>query len=155
MKRHCPTVCRLRAHAMLSRSGLRATEQRINIASILFCGPDRHVSAEALYRQAKSEGLKLSLATVYNTLHQFCSAGLLREIAIDATQSFFDTNTSNHSHFYDEHSGQLLDIDGDVQVVGIPNPPEGFAVKHIDVVVRLATAANVNVKKPGGNNILV
>lgn len=137
----CATARALRAQFLLARNGLRATRQRVTIASLLFCGEHSHTTAEALYDRALGEGHQLSLATVYNTLHQFSKAGLIREIAIDAAQSFFDTNTSSHSHFYDEQSGQLLDIDGDVKVDGVPPPPAGFAVKYVDVVVRLTPAA--------------
>ena len=124
---------------LLKGAGLRPTRQRIALGGLLFCGQDRHVSAEALHEEAQSAGNRVSLATVYNTLHQFTQAGLLRELAVDGAKTYFDTNTSNHNHFYFEAEGRLVDIDsGVIRVNGIPVPPEGMEISHIDVVVRLA-----------------
>jgi Fur family transcriptional regulator, iron response regulator len=133
----------------LRQSGLRPTRQRCSLASLLFGQGDRHVSAEALHEEASAAGVRVSLATIYNTLHQFQQAGLLRELAIDGQRSYFDTNTSNHNHFYFEGpghgdgqgQGRLIDIPGDtVRVNGVPTPPEGMRISHIDVVVRLVKA---------------
>jgi len=122
----------------LRAAGLRPTRQRVTLAELLFGQGDRHVSAEALHEEAAKAGFRVSLATIYNTLHQFQQAGLLRELAIDGQRTYFDTNTSNHNHFYIEHSGQLFDIPGNaVRVDGVPKPPEGMRISHIDVVVRL------------------
>ena len=122
----------------LRRAGLRPTRQRCSLASLLFGRGDRHVSAEALHEEAATAGVRISLATIYNALHQFQQAGLLRELAIDGQRSYFDTNTSNHNHFYIEEQGQLIDIPGNaVRVDGVPQPPEGMRISHIDVVVRL------------------
>lgn len=122
----------------LRRAGLRPTRQRVALGALLFAGEDRHVSAEMLHAEALSAGEHVSLATVYNTLHQFTGAGLLRELAIDGGKAYFDTNTSNHNHFFIEANGELMDIPGDsIQVDGLPEPPEGMRVSHIDVVVRL------------------
>ncbi len=122
----------------LRRAGLRPTRQRIALGTLLFGGDDRHVSAEMLHAEALTQGEHVSLATVYNTLHQFTGAGLLRELAIDGGKAYFDTNTSNHNHFFIEEHGQLMDIPGDsIRVDGLPEPPEGMRVSHIDVVVRL------------------
>jgi Fur family iron response transcriptional regulator len=122
----------------LRASGLRPTRQRVVLAQLLFAGHDRHVSAEMLHAEALSAGEQVSLATVYNTLHQFRSAGLLRELAIDGSKTYFDTNTSNHNHFFVEAEGRLIDIAGDgIQVDGVPQPPAGMRISHIDVVVRL------------------
>ena len=122
----------------LRMAGLRPTRQRITLASLLFGSGDRHVSAEMLHAEALGAGEQVSLATVYNTLHQFTEVGLLRELAIDGGKAYFDTNTSNHSHFFIESSGELKDIPSDmIQVAGLPEPPEGMKVSHIDVVVRL------------------
>ena len=129
----CEAINRLR-HA-----GLRPTRQRVSLASLLFAGADRHVSAEELHEEAVVAKVPVSLATVYNTLNQFTEAGLLREVAIDGSKSYFDTNTSNHYHFYLESEGKLIDIDsGDLQVVGIPEAPDGRSVNRIDVIVRLS-----------------
>jgi Fur family transcriptional regulator, iron response regulator len=129
----------------LRQAGLRPTRQRCSLASLLFGQGDRHVSAEALHEEASAAGVRVSLATIYNTLHQFQQAGLLRELAIDGQRSYFDTNTSNHNHFYFEGQGfgqgRLIDIPGDtVRVDGVPTPPEGMRISHIDVVVRLVKA---------------
>ena len=125
----------------LRNAGLRPTRQRCSLASLLFGQGDRHVSAEALHEEAVAAGVRVSLATIYNTLHQFQQAGLLRELAIDGQRSYFDTNTSNHNHFYFEGQGRLMDIPGDaVRVDGVPEPPAGMRISHIDVVVRLVKA---------------
>ncbi len=131
----CEAINRLRI------AGLRPTRQRISLATMLFSGPERHISAEELHEEAVEAKVPVSLATVYNTLNQFTEAGLLREVAIDGTKSYFDTNTSNHYHFYLESEGRLIDIDSnDLKVVGLPEAPEGTKVNRIDVVVRLSEA---------------
>lgn len=125
----------------LRQSGLRPTRQRIALGQLLFGSGDRHVSAEALHAEAVAIGESVSLATVYNTLHQFKRAGLVRELAIDGSRAYFDTNVSNHNHFFIEEAGELMDIDGDqIRVDGLPEPPEGMRISHIDVVVRLVKA---------------
>jgi Fur family transcriptional regulator, iron response regulator len=127
-----------RVHGLLRAAGLRPTRQRVALADLLFAGPDRHVSAEVLHAEALARGEHVSLATVYNTLHQFRNAGLVRELAIDASRAYFDTNTSNHNHFFIEADGILVDIPGDgIKVAGLPQPPPGMRISHIDVVVRL------------------
>lgn len=119
-------------------AGLRPTRQRLALATLLFGSGDRHVSAESLHSEATLSGEHVSLATVYNTLHQFTQAGLLRELAIDGAKAYFDTNTSNHNHFFHEQEGELIDIPGNaIRVDGLPQPPEGTRISHIDVVVRL------------------
>jgi Fur family transcriptional regulator, iron response regulator len=121
--------------------GLRPTRQRCSLATLLFGKGDRHISAETLHEEANKAGVRVSLATIYNTLHQFQQAGLLRELAIEGQRSYFDTNTSNHNHFYIEDMGELIDIPGDcVRVDGLPEAPEGMRISHIDVVVRLVKA---------------
>lgn len=123
---------------MLRDAGMRPTRQRVALGELLFASGDRHVTAEILHAEAVAAGERVSLATVYNTLHQFRRAGLLRELAIDGSKAYFDTNTSNHNHFYLERDGILMDIpDGTVQVDGVPAPPEGLKISHIDLVVRL------------------
>jgi Fur family transcriptional regulator, iron response regulator len=130
----------------LRLAGLRPTRQRCVLASILFGSGDRHVTAEMLHAEVVATGERVSLATVYNTLHQLKAAGLLREIALDAQRAYFDTNTSNHNHFYIEKAGPdkagvLMDIPGDsIRVDGLPQPPDGMKISHIDVVVRLVQA---------------
>jgi len=127
--------------ALLVRAGLRPTRQRLALGHLLFGGPDRHVTAETLHVEAVAAGERVSLATVYNALHQFKLAGLLRELAIDGSRAYFDTNTSNHNHYFIEHEGRVVDIPGDtIRVDGLPVPPEGMRISHIDVVVRLVKA---------------
>lgn len=108
------------------------------LAELLFSQGDRHVSAEMLHAEVMAVGEQVSLATVYNTLHQFTEVGLLRELAIDGSKAYFDTNVSNHNHFFVEERGELIDISGEsIRVDGLPEPPEGMRISHIDVVVRL------------------
>ena len=126
---------------LLRQAGLRPTRQRLALAALLFGAGDRHVTAETLHMEAVASGERVSLATVYNTLHQFKRAGLLRELAIEGSKAYFDTNTSNHNHFLLEPTGDLMDIPGDaIRVEGLPEPPEGMRITHVDVVVRLSKA---------------
>lgn len=125
----------------LREAGLRPTKQRLSLAALLFGSGDRHITAEALHAEAIAAGETVSLATVYNTLHQFKTAGLLREIALDGQRASFDTNVSDHNHFYIERTGEIMDIAGDsIRVDGVPQPPDGMKIAHIDVVVRLVKA---------------
>jgi Fur family transcriptional regulator, iron response regulator len=122
----------------LRDAGLRPTRQRLALAEILFGSGDRHVSAEALHGEAVAARVPVSLATVYNALNQFTRAGLLREVAIEGDRSYFDTNTSNHFHYFLESEGRLIDIGSDdIEVNGLPPAPEGTEVGRIDVIVRL------------------
>ncbi|MGE0231522.1 MAG: iron response transcriptional regulator IrrA [Flavobacteriaceae bacterium] len=126
----------------LREAGLRPTRQRVALGSLLLDGRDRHVTAEALHVEAVDAAIPVSLATVYNTLHQFTEAGLLREVAVNGSKSYFDTNVSNHHHYYIENENRLIDIDptGTIRVEGLPRTPEGMEVTHVDVVVRLRPA---------------
>lgn len=118
--------------------GLRPTRQRLALAKLLLEGEDRHVTAEILHAEAQAASIRVSLATVYNTLHQFTAAGLMREIVVDSQRSYFDTNMADHHHFFFEGSGKLADIPGDdVVVAHLPDPPSGTTVERVDVVVRL------------------
>ena len=131
-------TARTQAARRLRRARLRPTRQRVALAVLLFGNGDRHVTAEELHEEAVGAGERVSLATVYNTLHQFKRAGLLREIAIGGQRAYFDTNTSNHNHFFVEAESKLIDIPSDcVTVDGLPEPPAGLRISHIDVVVRL------------------
>ena len=122
----------------LRSAGLRPTRQRMSLAKLLFDAGDRHVTAETLHEEAIDAGVRVSLATVYNTLHQFTDVGLLRQVAVDGSKTYFDTNVSQHHHFFIEGENDLLDIpDADVVVGKTPVPPEGYEVARIDVVVRL------------------
>ena len=133
-----PHVTRVDISSLLRQAGLRPTRQRVALATLLFGNGDRHVTAETLHEEAVKSGERVSLATVYNTLHQFERAGLLREIAIGGQRAYFDTNISNHNHFFVEADGCLVDIPGSsIRVDGLPEPPEHLRISHVDVVVRL------------------
>jgi Fur family transcriptional regulator, iron response regulator len=132
------TECGCAIGAKLRDAGVRPTRQRVVLTELLFGKGDRHITAEQLHQEAVEIGERVSLATVYNTLHQLRSAGLVRELAIDAQRAYFDTNTSNHSHFVIEPTGEVVDIpNGSIRVDGLPLPPEGFTSSHVDVVVRV------------------
>jgi Fur family iron response transcriptional regulator len=127
------TVTRLMKHA-----GLRPTRQRLSLASLLFSKHDRHVTAEQLHLEAQAASIKVSLATIYNTLNQFTEAGLLREVVIEPGRSYFDTNTTDHHHFYCEGDGHLEDIPGDqVNLISLPTPPEGMSIERVEVIIRI------------------
>ena len=122
----------------LRGAGLRPTRQRVALAELLFATGDRHVTAELLHEEALERMVPVSLATVYNTLHQFTEAGLLREVAVEGAKTYFDTNTSNHFHFFCEDSGGLMDIDtAQIHIEGLPEAPEGLEISRVDVLVRL------------------
>ena len=124
--------------AMLREVGLRPTRQRMALGWILFAKGDRHLTAEMLYEEATKAKVPVSLATVYNTLHQFTEVGLLRQVAVDGSKTYFDTNVSQPHHFFVEGENDLLDIPVTDVVVGkTPVTPEGYEVSRIDVVVRL------------------
>jgi Fur family iron response transcriptional regulator len=125
--------------AKLRAVGLRPTRQRLALAALLFGPHDRHVSAEELHEEAGGAGIRVSLATVYNTLHQFTEMGLLRELSVDGARTYFDTNLGDHHHFYCEEDGALIDIEGQaISVAGLPPPPEGSKLKRVDVIVRVS-----------------
>ena len=122
----------------LRTAGLRPTRQRVELAGLLFRDGDRHLTAEGLHAEAQDSGIQVSLATVYNTLHQFTGAGLLRQVVVDASRSYFDTNVGDHQHFYCEDEGRLIDIAGDtIAVAGVPTPPKGTEIERVDVVIRV------------------
>jgi Fur family iron response transcriptional regulator len=124
---------------LVRMAGLRLTRQRITLGRLLFEGGGSHKTAEQLHTEVKKLGERISLATVYNTLHDFTRAGLLRKLAIDGSRIHVDTNTSNHNHFYVESNGKLIDIPCDaISVEGLPEPPTGTKIAHIDVIVRIA-----------------
>jgi len=121
-------------------AGLRPTRQRIALASLLFAKGDRHLSAEELHEEAVGAGVPVSLATVYNTLHQFTEAGMLRILAVEGSRTYFDTNTSDHHHFFVEGENRVFDIEIDgspISVSNVPAPPEGMEIVNVDVVIRV------------------
>jgi Fur family iron response transcriptional regulator len=124
--------------AMLRQVGLRPTRQRMSLGWMLFGKGDRHLTAEMLYEEATKAKVPVSLATVYNTLHQFTEVGLLRQVAVDGSKTYFDTNATEHHHFFVEGENALVDIPRAEVVVGkMPTAPEGYEIARIDVVVRL------------------
>jgi Fur family iron response transcriptional regulator len=122
----------------LRGAGLRPTRQRVALARLLFDGGDRHVTAELLHGEAISAAIRVSLATVYNTLHQFTAAGLLREVVVEPGRSYFDTNVDDHHHFFCETTGMLQDIPGAaVMVSQLPGAPAGTEIRRVDVIIRV------------------
>ena len=120
------------------QAGLRPTRQRVALANLLFAKGDRHLSAEELHEEALAAGIPVSLATVYNALHQFTEAGLLRILAVEGARTYFDTNVSDHHHFFVEGENKVYDIaSGPVQVTNLPEPPEGMEIANVDIIVRL------------------
>jgi Fur family iron response transcriptional regulator len=123
---------------LLCRAGLRPTRQRQALCAVLFSNGHRHITAEMLHAEAIAARLPVSLATVYNNLHQFTEAGLVQQIAVDGSKAFFDTNMTTHQHFFLVAEHALMDIPAsDVLIGKVPNPPEGYEIARIDVVVRL------------------
>ncbi|MHA7775618.1 iron response transcriptional regulator IrrA [Roseibium sp. M-1] len=123
---------------MLRVAGLRPTRQRVSLAELLYSKGDRHISAELLHEEAVAADVPVSLATVYNTLHQFTEAGLLREVAIDGNKTYFDTNVSDHHHFFIEGENRVIDIPGEGVGIGrLPEAPAGMEIVRVDVVVRV------------------
>lgn len=124
--------------AKLRRSGLRPTRQRVALASLLFAKGDRHLTVEELHEEAVAADVPVSLATVYNTLHQFTEAGMIRVLAVEGSRTYFDTNVSDHHHFFVEGRNEVLDIPvNNIVIDNLPEPPEGMEIAHVDVVIRL------------------
>ena len=123
----------------LDKAGLRPTRQRLSLASLLVGdGQNRHVTAESLFAAAKTRGEKVSLATVYNTLRAFCDAGLMQEVTVDGSKSYFDTNTHDHPHFFWEDDQKLTDAPAEeLEIARLPKAPDGAEVASVDVVIRL------------------
>lgn len=127
---HLDMVARLRA------AGLRPTRQRVALGELLFAHGDRHLTAETLQEEAQTANVRVSLATVYNTLHQFTEAGLLRQVSVDGARTYFDTNVTDHHHYFLEEDNRLIDVDGQIRIGEVPAPPDGMEVTSIEVVVR-------------------
>ena len=123
----------------LATAGLRPTRQRVALATLLVGdGRNRHVTAESLFEAAQERGAQVSLATVYNTLRAFCEAGLVQEVTVDGSKSYFDTNTSDHPHYFWEDDGKLTDAPSeDLVIARLPDAPEGAEIASVDVVIRL------------------
>lgn len=122
----------------LQSAGLRATPKRLAIGGLLFDGQDRHVTADDVAAMARKAGVRVSLATVYNTLNQFVTAGLMKRITLDTDRTYFDTNVSDHHHLFFEQNGLLHDIPGDsIRVEGLPEIPSGSKISSVEVIVRM------------------
>ncbi|WP_407491959.1 Fur family transcriptional regulator Irr [Pseudooceanicola sp. MF1-13] len=123
----------------LTKGGLRPTRQRMLLADLLVGdGKNRHVTAESLFASVQETGQSVSLATVYNTLKAFCDAGLMQEITVDGSKSYFDTNIGDHPHFYWEDEGHLTDAPAEqLKITSLPDIPEGAELSKVDVVIRL------------------
>jgi Fur family iron response transcriptional regulator len=129
----------------LRQARLRPTRQRVALARLLFDAGDRHVTAEQLHGEAVAASIRVSLATVYNTLHQFTSVGLMREVVVEPGRSYFDTNTDDHHHFFCESTGRLQDIPGElVRVCELPQPPAGAEIRRVDVIIRIRQETRPN-----------
>jgi len=140
-RRAAPSLVGCPVHDLKERlrdAGLRPTRQRVALGWLLFGRGDRHLSAETLFDEAQRARVPVSLATIYNTLNQFTQVGLLREIAMDGNRTYFDTNTSDHHHFFVEGGDTLMDIPAhDVALSNLPQPPDGMEIARVEVVVRL------------------
>ena len=123
----------------LTKAGLRPTRQRLSLATHLVGdGQNRHVTAESLFAAVRESGDKVSLATVYNTLRAFCEAGLMQEVMVDGSKSYFDTRTDDHPHFFWEDDSKLTDAPAhELEIASLPKAPEGTKVAKVDVVIRL------------------
>jgi Fur family iron response transcriptional regulator len=122
----------------LRHHGLRPTRQRVALGDLLFAKGDRHLTVEELHEEAIVAGVPVSLATVYNTLHQFTEAGLIRVLAVEGAKTYFDTNISDHHHFFVEGRNEVLDVPiGNLEIGNLPEPPEGMEIAHVDVIIRL------------------
>ncbi|PWJ22019.1 iron response transcriptional regulator IrrA [Jannaschia seohaensis] len=135
----CSEIARARGETWLARAHLRPTRQRVTLAALLVGdGRDRHVTAEWLHDAVRRTGDKVSLATVYNTLRAFTEAGLVQEITVDGTGSYFDTRLDDHPHFYWEDDGSLTDAGAEaLEITNLPDAPEGMEIAKVDVVIRL------------------
>ena len=125
---------------LLKDAGITPTQQRIEIAQILFAQP-QHLSAEQVLSEVNLDQALVSKATVYNTLGLFAGKGLIREVIVDPSKVFYDSNTRAHHHFFNVDTGMLQDIDSDtVQIEHLPNLPEGTIADGVDIIIRLRNA---------------
>jgi Fur family iron response transcriptional regulator len=131
--------CHAQQNRLLEKAGFRQTRQRKTLASILFDGTHKHMTAEQVHAAARKKRAALSLATVYNTLHQFTEAGLLRQIVLDCSSVYFDTNVESHHHFFNQKDGKLADIPSSaVDIARLPKPPAGTKLDGVDVILRVS-----------------
>ena len=128
----------------LEKNGIRATKQRRVLAKLIFDKGTRHISAENLFDEVKKEERKISMATVYNTLKQFTSLGLIREIVVDQNKSLYCNNNKSHYHLYIEDEGKIIDIPIKNIDLNIPSIPACLQLHNIDVIVRIRTLKDKN-----------
>ena len=127
----------------LKDAGLRPTRQRLALGKLLFDAGDRHVTAEQLHAEAGNKGIKVSLATIYNTLNQFTESGLMREVVVAPGRSYYDTNIEDHHHFFYEDDGTLKDIPRDaIALSALPGVPADAELSRVDVIMRLRRAVD-------------
>lgn len=123
---------------ILKEVNLRPTRQRVALVSNIFNSGNRHINAEKLHEEVLSNGEKVSLATVYNTLNNLAKAGLLRQVRVNSNQNYFDTNTSVHHHFFDEANQSLIDIPhNEIKLVGIPKPPINKKISDVEIIISI------------------
>jgi Fur family iron response transcriptional regulator len=122
---------------ILRSKSLKLTKQRLLVASYLFDGHDKHVTAEDLFKELNKSKSKISLATVYNTLHEFYKNKLINKLSINSEKIYFDTNISTHHHFYNKEDEVLVDVSNNLKINGLPNPPKGKKIEKIEVLVHL------------------
>ena len=122
---------------ILRSKSLKLTKQRLLVASYLFDGHNKHVTAENLFKKLNKPKSKISLATVYNTLHEFYKNKLINKLSINSEKIYFDTNMSSHHHFYNKEDEMLVDVSNNLRINGLPNPPKGKKIEKIEVLVHL------------------
>ena len=133
-----------KAAEKLRAASLRPTRQRIAIAERLLDGRARHVSAEQLRDELVEYGQPMALATIYNCLHQFEEAGLVRPVHHAGDAVLYDTNLGDHHHFVDVETGELIDIDpGEITLPVLPDLPDGFEAETIELTVRLRRNSSI------------
>ena len=121
----------------LRRAGITPTQQRVQMAEILFA-EEQHLSADQILKQVNQRDKYVSKATVYNTLGLFTEKGLLREVIVDPTKVFYDSNTSEHHHFYNVDSGELTDVDSEEMLLGdLPNLPAGTIATGVEIIIKI------------------
>ncbi len=124
---------------LLAEHGITPTQQRILIAQEMLC-KHQHLSADQVLQRVNAQTHTVSKATVYNTLGLFTNKGLIKEVIVDSSKVFYDSNINPHHHFYDVDSGALHDINGDcLAIQGLPEPPDAMKIKNIDVIVRVSS----------------
>ena len=122
---------------ILRSKSLKLTKQRLLVASYLFDGHNKHVTAEDLFIKLNKSKSKISLATVYNTLHEFYKNKLINKLSVNSEKIYFDTNMSSHHHFYNKEDEMLVDVSNNLRINGLPNPPKGKKIEKIEVLVHL------------------